>query len=162
MHKKLRNLKSSNPKDYWAILNSERNNQFAKIATETLLVHLKNLNTSKYENKNPTKAAVGNRNHKNGDPNILKQYPFNAPFTEEILKLTLKLKNGKASGLDAIINEFIKHSPPQMISLLTSYINIVLSGGIVNSDRYVGVLLYPFTKTMRTQMTQTIIAESLS
>ena len=76
------------------------------------------------------------------DIGIQDDSPFNLPFTaEEIKKHTKKLKNGKASGMDAILNEFLKHSPPQMINLICKYFNIVLDSCVIPSDWSLGAII---------------------
>ncbi len=45
------------------------------------------------------------------------------------------LKNGKESGLDSIVNEFIKHSAQEMITLMSSYFNLILNCEIVPTDK---------------------------
>ncbi len=133
-HKKLRNFKSTNPKDYWAILNNDKGNKTAKIATKILLEHFKKLSG--------TPSDTGSTENINSEPHIEDNTSFNALFSEEeIGKHTIKLKNGKASGIDCIINEFIKHSPPEMISLLSSYFNLILNNGIIPFDWSLKVII---------------------
>ena len=47
LHKKLRNLKVTKPRDYWDILNraSNHNEKLGNIALQTFMDHFKNLNT---------------------------------------------------------------------------------------------------------------------
>ncbi len=65
---------------------------------------------------------------------------FNMPFTEsEINQHPPKLKNGKSCGIDNILNEFIKHSPPEMTTLLVHYF-------IIPNDWTLGIIIPIFKK----------------
>jgi hypothetical protein len=50
---------------------------------------------------------------------------------EEILKCIEKLKNNKASGEDAIINEYIKATSDQFIVVYEKLFNLIFKSGIV-------------------------------
>ena len=52
----------------------------------------------------------------------------------ELNKLINKLKNNKASGIDNIINEFLKHSPESYKHLLLKLFNVILKTGIIPTD----------------------------
>ncbi len=45
-----------------------------------------------------------------------------------------KIKKWQSSGIDDIINEFIKHSQLKMTTLLVQYFNLILDTGIVLND----------------------------
>ena len=71
--------------------------------------------------------------------------PFNQPVIEfEICKAVKKLKNGKAAGIDQILNEFIKHSPEGMLKPICSYFNLILDTGIVPDSWTVGLIVPVF------------------
>ena len=73
-------------------------------------------------------------------------HSLNSPFTEEDLKEAIdKLKNGKASGLDQITNEFLKYSPPSLISIILRLFNI-LETDIVPSEWTIGVIIPIYKK----------------
>ena len=87
VHKKLRALKSSNPKEYWAILNNDKQ-KLSRIATEVLFDHFKKLNQASTDTDINDTSTEGNE-----QPEIQDDSPFNQPFVfDEIRKLTLKLK----------------------------------------------------------------------
>ena len=44
------------------------------------------------------------------------------------------LKSNKSSGLDQIINEYIKNSPDNVIRLIVKLFNLVLETGVVPSE----------------------------
>ena len=48
---------------------------------------------------------------------------------DEIEKAIKKLKNNKAGGEDAVINEYIKHSSNKMIELYIQLFNIIFDSG---------------------------------
>ena len=129
--KKLRNLKKANSKEYWAILNSnEKKREFAcKVTTEAFMEHFKKLSK---------KVDTGDENESNFDPRTIdhsiNEY-INRPFEEkEVLEQIKKLKNNKASGIDQVINKFIKNSPDNMVHLIVKILNIVLETGIIPTD----------------------------
>ncbi len=132
LKRKLRNLRSSDPKAYWQILNGKDKSKISKVAIEVFLEHFKKIN----EDSTSTSSANDTQIPKpeNGD---LDYY-----FTEEeVRKSTSYLKNGKASGIDHIINEFIKHSPPQMVTLIVNFFNLILETGIVPQDWTLGIIV---------------------
>lgn len=144
IHKKLRSIKSSNPKDYWAIINNDDKKVASRIKTEILFEHFKKLN--QITNNDKTSDNTTNSND-NDSFSINDENPFNLPFTdEEITKSSVKLRNGKASGLDALINEFIKNSPPNMLSLITSYFNLILDTAVVPTDWTLGLMVSIYKK----------------
>ena len=66
---------------------------------------------------------------------------INKPFTmAEVKQQCMKLKNNKANGCDYILNEFIKYSPIQFISLITRYFNLILETGIIPDEWCMGVI----------------------
>ena len=131
-----RDLKSSDPKEYWKIINSAAgcNTRMGRsnITIDSFMDHFKKLNNNDL-NVNTESPEI--------DPSISQadvttegedDLPFNQPVTEfEIRKAVKKLKNGKAAGIAQILNEFIKHSPEGMLKLICSYFNIILDTGIV-------------------------------
>ena len=103
---KLRNLKTSNPREYWRILNSEQTKQKTEACLDDLYNFFKNINasdqTSSYPNNVPTSD-----NPENQELNE----ELNLPITEaEILKAIQGLKCNKSSGLDNVKNEHIKNT----------------------------------------------------
>jgi hypothetical protein len=106
LHQKIRNLKSSNPKEYWSIINNVDGGRpcsaIDKISLEAFAEHLKKLNECIKENEN----IIGDVS-----PPINIEYnaAINAPFTsKEILHVIKAMKNNKACGMDRVLNEHIK------------------------------------------------------
>ncbi len=140
LHKKLRNLKSKSPKDYWRILNKSSEGQSAmkNLSVQVFHDHFKKLNRNEGDNAE-TQA--------DNPPSNLDTGSLNAPVSlDEVCKLSKGVKNNKASGLDNIINEFIKYSPVPMINLLTEFFNLVLESGHVPESWCTGVIVPIFKK----------------
>ena len=102
LHNKLRNLKSSKPKEYWNLLNPKIRKQTNDIGLKPLYDHFKKIN----DVINPNNVDFDSNNISvEGDEELNKDFTY-----DEIIKLINKLKNNKFSGIDNIINEFIKFS----------------------------------------------------
>ncbi|CAL4066387.1 unnamed protein product, partial [Meganyctiphanes norvegica] len=66
---------------------------------------------------------------------------INKEFTEgEVYKHISSLKNNKSPGVDNILNEFLKHCPKELITVIVKLFNIVLDTGIIPSDWTIGVI----------------------
>ena len=123
IHNKLRLLKSKNPKEYWNILSSSKSKKSDSIHINKFYEHFKELNDqnkSNVNNFNANDIMSDNNNEINFD------------FTlEELDFLINKLKNNKASGIDNVINEFIKYSSKELRKTLVVLFNIILNSGII-------------------------------
>ena len=137
-HLKIRNMKTSRPKEFWNLINSECQSKFTKkhpVQFTHLVQHFQTLSSSHnellYENV-LTDTCV------NSDPTD----EINGPFTfEEICKIRKKLKNSKSGGVDNILNEFLKYCPIDCIHLLCRFFNIIFDTGIVPTEWCLGVIL---------------------
>lgn len=66
---------------------------------------------------------------------------LNSPITEaEILKCITKLKNSKAPGTDHILNEYMKYTNVQMISVYTRLFNLILDTGLIPTQWVEGMI----------------------
>ena len=137
--KKIRNLKSTDPKIFWKIINGstqERKEVHANISCKTFQEHFQKLGiTSKREESVPVNSDI--------DPDKENDALFEECFTEEEVKRVLrKLKNNKACGVDSITNEFLKTAldSDSFLTLMTNYFNVVLSSGMVPESWTVGVI----------------------
>ena len=107
---KLDNLHENNPKEYWQLLNSvtkDRDNSTeSQISIEEWLNHFSKLNSppSKFVNRiNEIKQILEN------EEKVPSFSTLNFTIKEkELLTVIHTLKNGKAKGLDGIMNEMIK------------------------------------------------------
>ena len=139
LHNNIRKMRSSKPKDFWNLLNKACNQRekTAPIPVNDFLEHFKNLSSEEQDQTEQTSTPLPQQ----GDPFL------NAVFTErEISHQLTKLKNGKAAGVDMIINEFIKNSPPEMLTLLVKFFNLILETGIIPADWTVGIIIPIYKK----------------
>ena len=130
---KLRKLKSSNPKEFWKIINSLENKQEEQnINLETLYEFFKGLN----ENNDNDGENHDINIDVSDDDEIL-----NSSITEaEILKCLNSLKNNKCSANDNITNEYLKNSAEQMLPIYISLFNLVLDTGIIPDPWLEGII----------------------
>ena len=126
LHKKLRNLRSSNPKEYWNMLNPRKSNANKDIGIKPLYDHFKLLNN--VTDQSNVSFDI-NRISIEGDDALNKDFTY-----AEIDKLINKLKNNKSCGIDNIVNEFIKYSPSEYKQLMVKLFNLILKSGIMPSS----------------------------
>ena len=141
-NKKLKNLKSSNPKEYWNILNKsiESKQTISKISLECFKKHFQKLE----EPDDTTSDEVPFNPH---DVNHSINEELNKDFTAVEIKLLISnLKSNKACGIDLIRNEFLRYCPFEMIEVITLLFNIVLQRGIIPSDWCVGLIMPLYKK----------------
>ena len=142
IHMNLRSLKSNDPKEYWNIINKAQSSghKMGNITIESFTDHFRGLNennpinlTPRSDQHTPLSQQVPT------DDDLL---PINQPITEAEIRNTIKkLKNGKAGGIDQILNEFIKNSPPDMVKLIQSFFNLILETGIVPDSWTIGLIV---------------------
>jgi len=132
--KKLRNLKSSDPKRYWTMLNDKgkQGNKVVDIHLDVLSKHFRELSyRSDVEDDNINLDNVNTTNNES----------LNTVFTkQEVMDAIKNLKQGKASGLDEVINEFIIHSASAMVDVYVLLFNVVLESGIIPDSWSIGVI----------------------
>ncbi len=127
--KRIRNLKSSNPRDYWNIINKKPSSSVPlnAVSSEVFVEHFKKLN-----------ASLDNAD--DGFVNNFNNAALNVPFTGEEIRACMKLlKNNKACGQDQILNEFLKNSAP-LLEVYVKLFNIVLDSGIVPNEWCTGCI----------------------
>jgi hypothetical protein len=139
--KKLRGLKSSNPKEYWNLLKGgeDSSKTMSQISTDIFYNHFKMLNTAEEvpENINVNLASL----------TVTENDVLNCKFTnEEVLKCLKKLKNNKACGNDLVKNEFIKASSDVLLTTITMLFNLVLDSGKIPDAWTEGVIVPIFKK----------------
>ena len=119
---KLRDLRSSNPKEYWKILNSSDRRQRSEACLDDLYSFFKSINE-----ENPYDDSEFNTDSDQTDNEIINQ-----PISEnEILKAISKICNNKSSGLDDIKNEHIKTTSHIMLPVYKKLFNIIFSKGLI-------------------------------
>lgn len=147
---KLDDLESSDPKTYWNLVNSlknennETNGPESNIDTSTWYEYFQNLNSI----KSKFNAKVENLNQILSNSNNIKT--FNLLDTiikdKEILNSISKLKNNKASGLDTIRNEMLKIGASTFLPCLKKLFNLIFSSGFYPSSWAMGYIS-PIFKT---------------
>ena len=97
--KKIRGLKSTNPKAYWDMIKDKKDNKTPPKSTWKCLKNILNkLNKCETKNKQNLTNECNNNNNEQ----------INTDFTLLELKNAIKkLKTNRASGCDQIINEFL-------------------------------------------------------
>ena len=134
LHGNLRDVKCTNSKEYWRILNtaSKKLSLTSQVSIETFYEHFKKLNQ--------TENNVGKDNEIALDFTHTNDY-IDDLFTFNELKLAIKkLKNGKACGIDNVTNEFIKHCSEETLVMILKFFNMVLSTGIVPKEWCLGII----------------------
>ena len=135
LHKKLRNLKSNNSKDYWNFLNNScrKKRTMSPIELEVFKEHFQKISTSNVETDVEFDTNLC-------DVTITEE--LNIEFSATEIKLLIKkLKNGKACGIDHIRNEMLKSCSDGMLDIFVSLFNIVLNTGIVPEAWCIGFIL---------------------
>ena len=125
---KLRNAKDT--KDYFRIINSATssgNNKKCNISMDQLFDHFKKLSFKEQEANSFDPRNVVDKDSISEELNCDFIY-------EEVMENIKKLKNNKSSGLDQILNEYLKNSPKSVILIIVKLFNIVFRTGVVPSD----------------------------
>ena len=132
LNKKIISLKSTNPGEYWKIINQgKRNTKVGKIPLNTLLNHFQELNKD---------VSTTNVNLPE-DQTLSTNEIINTEFTTiEITKHINALKNNKSPGTDKILNEFMKYCPNELIPVIVKLFNVVLDSGVIPSEWTIGVI----------------------
>ena len=133
LNKRIKNLRSTCPRDYWNIINGSVQGKKveSKISMEVFLEHFRDLSVTKPENDHDLPGDPI-------DPDPLLNNPINV---EEVSQCAQSLKNGKASGPDGIRNEFLKNLPSDLISLLTDFFNKILDSGVIPKEWSLGMIM---------------------
>ena len=132
----MRNLRTNNPKEYWKILNSGRHKKQPNISIEDLL-QFKNFLNGAPLNFDEIDIPSLNDDMMNGHNYNLYLYIQK----DEIIKCIQKLKNNKAGGEDAIINEYIKTTSNQFIEIYEKLFNLIFDTGFIPESWVVGNII---------------------
>ena len=131
VQKTMRNMKSTNPKDYWKILNEGKRSCQPAIPLEILFQHFKELNASDSENHYLDENADVNEN-------IFSLF-LNEKICKSEIEICIKnLKNNKSCGEDRVINEYIKATSDYMIPLYEKLFNIIFDTGHIPETWLIG------------------------
>ena len=123
LQKKLRNVKTSDPKAYWKLLNKSDGSEAAttqKLSLEAFAEHFKKINTV---------SSDVSDNVPSSDPEQVIEHnsEINSPITDqEVLNCINRLKLNKVCASDLILNDlFFKFSKTKMLTAFTKLFNIV-------------------------------------
>ena len=135
--KKLKSLKSKDPKVYWKIINGstlEKQAESAKLSSEVFLAHFQGINDGVESSADVLSGTPDNAVHHYS--HILEDL-----FSEEEVTNCIKnLRNNKACGSDGITNEFLKAASTQCLSLFTNFFNVILKSSKVPEDWTVAII----------------------
>ena len=129
-------LKDSNPRAFWKIINKDRKkNKMGDIPQGELFNHFSNLSKSiSNQNSNPNSSTTESTTDISNDS-------INMPFIlEELKKHIIFLKNNKSHGIDYILNEFLKNCPEELLVVIVKFFNIILESGIVPNAWTIGII----------------------
>ena len=129
---RIRNLKTTDPKEYWKILNGNKSKADVKVSLDDLMEHFKNLNKDNNEPDNTLGNSI------NSDINVLLDKEIT---NEEILTVVKNLKNNKACGLDNINNEYIKSTIDVLLPVYVNLFNSILDSGEIPNDWLLGKII---------------------
>ena len=138
----LRSLSKSDTKGFWKILHkfSRKQKTNPDIDIDTFFEYFKNLNAGDID------MSQNNESMNDFDVNDICDNPvydeiLNGVITElEIREAIQKLKNNKAAGTDRILNEYLKYSPPYLVSIYCKLFNIVLDTGVIPESWTSGII----------------------
>ena len=124
LEKKIRNVKSKQPCDYWRYVNSlNSRSKTPDVDMNLLFDFFKDLNYNDTENVDPIDPDF---------PTETFAHSLDEPITEnEVLKAIKHLKSGKSKGLDNVSNEYIIHSSHVLTKLYVKLINDILDSSCI-------------------------------
>ncbi|XP_063408891.1 uncharacterized protein LOC134692369 [Mytilus trossulus] len=139
----LRNISKKDTKALWKILNnlndSKKKDNNDDISLKALYDHFKILNET-VETENDFEQDL-EFDTLSDDVELF----LNSPVTEdEIKKVVSNLKNGKASGSDEILNEYIKNTIDDLMPIYVKLFNLILDTGIVPDSWSNGIMITIF------------------
>ena len=135
---KLTNLRSTNPKDYWKILNSGNKDKKCAVDIEDMYNFMKEVNNADPEDHIPNSFnPIPVRN----ETQLISDDLLNTPIREEeIIEAVQKLKKGKAPGFDSILNEHISSSLNIFLPIYLKFFNIIYDSGTVPEEWLIGLI----------------------
>ena len=138
---KIRNMKSTNPKEYWNLLNKSTvdKKEQIMISLETFRDHFQMLSAN-HVSKNNDETMGDKFDFEKSQRDVNEE--LDVEFTQEEISINInKLKNDKACGLDFIRNEFLTNLLPSLLSFTCSFFNFILSSGLIPDDWCIGMIM---------------------
>ena len=138
--KKLRNMKDTNPKLYWNMLQGgKRNKKTSPISIKDFYEHFKQLADNNDNNGNAEEQLKAEDDNSRNELNTIS---LNARFDEqEIRKCIDKLRNGKSAGIDRIVNEYIKCTADIFMPIYIVLFNKIFDTGTIPEDWVIGLIV---------------------
>ena len=131
--KKLRNLKSKDPKSYWSIINKQKPPKVSKLPNlDEFHEYFKEVNKLNDSQSEGTLQP---------EPHFINDILNGEITTDEVIKAIKSLKAGKAAGLDMILNDYIKVSMDIMVPVYIKLFNLVLDSGHIPDSWLQGVIV---------------------
>ena len=128
---KIRNLKSTKPKQYGKLLNSNKQNKNNTLPNLTSSYdHFKTLN------KNSDNPEISINNNTCSEPDLDKEFS-----DEEILLAIKTLKENKATGNDDVLNEYICSTINILLPIFISLFNYILMSGNIPEKWVIGNII---------------------
>lgn len=128
---RLRNIKNSDPRRYWKIIN---NTSKTKHTTDASLEDLHNFfKKVNYQEEHNANIEINYNEDLNEELNSI-------ITIEEIEKAVKSLKNNKASGIDNILNEHIKYTFTYLKHIYHKLFNLVFDYGTVPESWTIGII----------------------
>ncbi|MCW4343991.1 MAG: reverse transcriptase family protein [Candidatus Thiodiazotropha endolucinida] len=128
---KLRSIKTSNPREFWKLLNSFEHDNTCKAPLHGLYDYFKSVND--YQENARCEPLYVNPDSNNEE--------LNRPISECEVRAAIKqLNNNKSAGLDNIKNEHIKYTACHTIPIYTKLFNLIFDTAIIPESWSVGVI----------------------
>ena len=141
LQKKIRKLRTENPKDYWKLINSiDKKTDSIPISINDMFDYFKVLNKNNdpiYDNSDMRipHVMLNEEQYENYNEIGISASALNNPINQHEISAAIKaLKLNKSSGIDEIINEYIISTKHLMLPIYEKLFNIILNSGIVPSD----------------------------
>ena len=135
----LRNLKHSNTKQFWKIINSVDKKDSHSPPVNDLYEYFKDLNSNKNDQV-PDQPDIQPGNEFENMQELNQE--LNKPFSPtEISAAIKKLKNNKSPGIDNILNEHIKSTCHLFLPVYTQLFNTIFDSGRVPESWVIGDIL---------------------
>jgi len=137
LHKNLRNIKNTKPREYWNILNKGSNykDNTADVSLRTFENHFRKIS----QKRTPDIPAANEFDPRVIDHSLNEE--INKVFTREEIKTSIqKSKNNKACGIDNVITEYLKQCPDTLLNIIVKIFNLVLLSGIIPEAWCLGMI----------------------